>query len=116
MIMVKIIFIISGINYHRTKTTDVHIKLKGYIMVNINIMVNIRRLSGSHRLYNLQLIASAGGHAPTPPSMGMLRMHVCFAHTMSIHFLTPEHVNCLGPGIKYSLVTPLVTYFNCFFQ
>ena len=36
-------------------------------------------------------------------------VYVCFAHTMSIHFPASEHVNCLGPCIKNSMVTPLNT-------
>ena len=48
------------------------------------------------------------GMPPDPPSISMLCMHVCFAHSSCIVSKSQGHVNYLGPGIKIGLVTPLV--------
>ena len=46
----------------------------------------------------VQFFKISGGHPPKPS---------CFARNEYTFFNTLEHINCLGPGIRSSLVTPL---------
>ena len=48
------------------------------------------------------------GACPQTPSISMLCMHVCFAHSSCIVSKSQEHVNYLGPSIKIGLVMPLI--------
>ena len=57
-----------------------------------------------------------GGMPPDPPSIGMLRMHVCFAHKVNFTFngTTLQVINLLVQIQYGSLHLPYQTFIHCY--